>query len=101
MASIAGLYSFGARSRGVGRDEHGEDHRADHSDRGGVGGFSRGLFKKGKLGCSNNTTSQSGWFGVLGGEHSGETHITGITGITGTSELLDGEDLLTIGDREQ
>lgn len=100
MASIAGLYSFGARSRGVGGADHGEDHRGDHSDRT-VGGFSRGLFKKGKLGCSNNTTSQSGWFGVLGGEHSGETHITGITGITGTSELLDGEDLLTIGDREQ
>ena len=41
---------------------------------------------------------KAGWFGVLGGEYSGETHLTGITG---TSELLDGEDLLAIGDREQ
>ena len=96
MASIAGLYSFGARGRGG--DDHGADHRGDHTDRGGAG-FRGGLFKKGRLACINinNTNSQGGWFG-LGGEHSGETHITGITG---TSELLDGEDLLTLGDREQ
>lgn len=100
MASIAGLYSFGARGRGG--EDHGGDHRGDHTDRGGAG-FRGGLFKKGRLGCSNinanNTSNQNqGWFGALGTDHSGETHITGITG---TSELLDGEDLLTLGDREQ
>ena len=41
----------------------------------------------------------SGWFGSgLGCDYSGETHLTGITG---TSELLDGEGLLSIGDRDQ
>ena len=56
MASIAGLYSFGA-GRGRGGEDHSGDHRGDLGDRGG-GGFRSGLFKKGRLGCSNNTNSQ-------------------------------------------
>ena len=58
MASIAGLYSFGARGRGG--DDHGGDHRGDHGDRSG-GGFRSGLFKKGRLGCSNTNNSQEGF----------------------------------------
>lgn len=101
MASIAGLYSFGGRGRGD--DSHGHDR--DHNDRGQGFCARGGFFKKGRLACSaTGASQQSGWFDVFRGENSGETHITGITGITGlsgTSELLDGEDLLTLGDKEQ
>lgn len=96
MASIAGLYSFGGRARD---DSH--SHDRDHNDRSQGYCVRGGFFKKGRLGCSGTGSGQAGWFDVLRGENSSETHITGITRNSGTSELLDGDDLITLGDKEQ
>ena len=84
MASIAGLYSFGGRSR-----DESHSHDRDHTDRGQGFCARAGFFKKARLTCSVTAASQqSGWFNVFRGEHSGETHITGITGIVGHQNYL-------------
>ena len=84
MASIAGLYSFGDRG---GTNSH-DGHGGEVGNRG-FGG--RNFFKKGRIGTHIN---QSGWFGGFV-EYSGDTHITG------TTELLDGEECATLGEKEQ
>ena len=62
MASIAGLYSFGAGSRGGrGGDDHGGDGHGDRNS----GGFRFGLFKKSKFSAANNTSAQDGFQSVL------------------------------------
>ena len=61
MASIAGLYSFGAGGRGRGGDDHGGDGHGDRNS----GGFRFGLFKKSKFGVANNTNAQDGFQSVL------------------------------------
>ena len=64
MASIAGLYSFGAGARGGrgGGDDHGGDGHGDRNS----GGFRFGLFKqKNKFSTANNTSAQDGFQSVL------------------------------------
>lgn len=61
MASIAGLYSFGA---GGGRGGRGGDDHGGHGGDGdrNSGGFRFGLFKKSKFSsAANNTNAQEGF----------------------------------------